>query len=227
MEDLYLWNAFELFSVLIGDEVQSGPGQCLPVLRDTFCEARSLYPEWPERRYMSIDREERKRRIEIIFGDVPLAVEPALNDVPPDIYQRLVRALAAGYPPLIRGRSDVDLLLVKVPWNLPPEHLLPLVGDYLRILRAQRPVASPIKTGGPAGLIARRQRELALLGQYRLYRANRFDLERTKLAAHLDIRSSGKSFRAARRFVESLFPRRWDMLNGTLGLYRRGLRSGQ
>jgi hypothetical protein len=134
MEDLYLWHTHELFCVLLGEEVRASHVQCLPALRDTFNEAQTLYPEWPDRRYMSIEREERKRRIELIFGDTPLVIEPKLAVIPGDIYERLRHALIYTHRPLIPGQNDVDLLVLQIPWRLPLEHLLPLVCDYIRLL---------------------------------------------------------------------------------------------
>ena len=107
-------------------------------MRNSFYQFWALYPEWLQTAYFSIERTERRRRIELIFGDVPLAVEPTLSEIPLDIYPRLLRAIAAGKPPLIQGRGDVDLILLKVFWNLPLEHTLTLIGDYLRVLRAHR-----------------------------------------------------------------------------------------
>jgi hypothetical protein len=222
MEDLFLWHMYELFSVLIGDEVRAGQLQCLPSLRDTFSQARSLYPEWPERRYMSIEREERKRRIELIFGGSPLVIEPTLDAIPPDIYERLKHALVFTHKPLVRGQGDVDLALIQIPWQLPLEQLLPLVCDYIRYLRTGRMVSTPVKTGGKGGLIDRRQQELIRIGRYRLFAANRFNLECTKEAALLDIRSDGRIFGRAKRFIDLLYPRRWTLLGSALCAFIAG-----
>ena len=222
MEDLFLWHTHEVFSVLIGDEVRAGRVQCLPSLRNTFHEARTLYPEWPLRRYMSIDCEERRRRIELIFGDIPLVIEPALDAIPPDIYAQLRDALIYTHKPLVRGQGNVDLALIQIPQQLPLEHLLPLVCDYIRYLRTGRMVSTPVKTGGKGGLLDRRQQELIRIGRYRLFAANRFNLECTKEAASLDVRSDGRIFIRAKRFIDSLCPRRWGLLNKTLSAFIEG-----
>ena len=62
----------------------------------------------------------------------------------------------------------------------------------------------------------RRERELIRLGEYRLFEANGFDLELTRQAARLPPGKTGRTFYASRKFVESLFPRRWALFNQLL-----------
>jgi hypothetical protein len=222
-EDLYLWHAHELFSVLIGDEALAGRIQCLFPLRDRFLQAWGLFPEWPLGRYMGIDRAERARRLEVIFGDNPLVIEPSLASIPRNIYAQLRHALIYTHKPLVRGHGDVDLALIQIPWQLPDEHLLPLVCDYIRYLRTGCMVSALLKTGGKGGLLDRRQQELIRIGRYRLFAANRFNLECTKEAASLDVRSDGRIFTRAKRFIDSLSPRRWSLLNKTLSAFIEGV----
>jgi hypothetical protein len=87
--------------------------------------------------YMSIDIPTRKRRLGIIFGDLPLTVEPQLSEIPPDLYWHLALTKLLGGPAAVRG-VNADLVLLKLPRLLPLEARKRLVLDYLSRIEAGR-----------------------------------------------------------------------------------------
>jgi hypothetical protein len=211
LEDMLVWWGYEFASTLIGPEVLRGQIRLSPPAAAELEGFRELFPEWLKSAYLSISRETRRQRLAIIFGDLPLAVEPFLEEIPPDLYRRLCYSKRCGGPALLRG-IHADLLLIKIPHYLPVEPRTQLVGEYLPKIYPGR-LSKPV---GRGGIKYRRERELVRLGEYRLFKANGFNLELTRQAAHLLPGKTGRTFHASRKFVESLFPRRWALFNQLL-----------
>ena len=211
LEDLLVWWGFEFGDTLIGAEVRRGQIRLSPSAAAELERFRELFPEWMKSAYHSIPRETRRQRLTVIFGDLPLAVEPFLEEIPSDLYRRLRYSKLCGGPALLRG-TNADLLLIKIPHHLPAEPRTQLVGEYLQKIYPgglNKPV-------GRGGIKYRRERELIRLGEYRLFEANGFNLELTRQAARLHPGKTGRTFHASRKFVESLFPRRWTLFNQLL-----------
>jgi hypothetical protein len=94
LEDLYIWDVYEVGSTLIGAEFRKSPTlERLPSsvsARRTLHYFTELYPEWIEEiPYMSIKPSVRRDRIEMIFSDSWLVLEPFLQEIPPNIYTLL------------------------------------------------------------------------------------------------------------------------------------------
>jgi hypothetical protein len=218
LEDLFLWNRFELSSTTIGPQAarflngEKNLGRFALSLQaqnglQAFAE---LFPEWLKSPYMKILPEQRKRRIITLFGDVPVALEPQLEEIPEDLYQRLLLQKLAGGPAALRG-GPVDLVLIKVPRLLPMEHRAKLINDYLKLLYAGESAGEEIRLSGKGGLYFRRRHELELLGKYRLFRANGFDLNPTLVAAYGRADRRDDSFYEAKRFITRLLAVRWKI----------------
>jgi hypothetical protein len=211
LEDLLVWWGYEFGDTLIGAEVRRGQIWLSLPARKELDRFRELFPEWLTSTYHSIPRDIRRQRLAVIFGDLPLVIEPSLEEIPPDFYWRLRLAKLWGGPAIICG-THADLLLIKVPHFLPAEARTQLVGEYLqKIYPRER-----IKPAGRGGIKYQRERELIRLGEYRLYRACGFDLERTQAAARQLPGKTGRTFQTSRKFVEGLFPRRWALFNQLL-----------
>jgi hypothetical protein len=176
---------------------------------------------------MSVSAQERKRRIVILFGDVSLALEPRLEEIPEDIYQRLVAEKLAGGPAVVRGRGPTDLLLIKIPRLLPMEHRQKLVNEYLELLYSGTNFDGEIRISGKGGLFSRRRYDLERLGKYRLFKANDFNRARTFAAAHQNPDARDDSYYKARRFVTHLFRKRWEVFTPFFSLIGRGLPLGE
>jgi hypothetical protein len=138
-----------------------------------------------------------------------LALEPRLEEIPEDIYQRLALEKSLGGPAALRGSGPTDLVVIKIPRLLPKEHRHKLVNEYLELLYAWTNFDGEIRTSARGGLYSRRRYELELLGKYRLFEANGFNLARTLAAAHQDPHKRDDSYYKARRFVSGLIQKRW------------------
>jgi hypothetical protein len=217
LEDGSLWWFHEFARTLIGPDVARGKIRFSSGALEGFREFRNLYPEWPRAPYMSTDMATRKRRLAVIFGDLPLSVEPRGEEIPPDLYRRLALSKILGGPAAIRG-VNADLILLKLPHLLPLEVRKKLVLDYLSLLYKDDDADSQIRTQGRGGIAARRQHELIMLGRYRLLEANQFDMRKTMMEAYRDWKRSDRSFVESRAFVESLWPKRWALFEPYLAL---------
>jgi hypothetical protein len=94
LEDVFIWHHFEAGLTLIHTEVISSGAGALPLSVIAWQGLQvfiTLFPEWLEKQpYMTIQLTERQRRLELLFGDTPLVVEPFLEEIPLDIYRLLV-----------------------------------------------------------------------------------------------------------------------------------------
>jgi hypothetical protein len=163
---------------------------------------------------MSIPLVERQRRLELIFGDLPLAVEPFLEEIPPNLYQLLLRSKAQGGAAVVRGEK-ADLVLVKKPHNLPLPLFRLLLSEYLGLLEENTP--APRTKKGKGSRAAQLRYELVLLGKYRVFKANGFDIRCTLEAAYgPEGRVRGDSFYDARKLVEYWYANRWTDAEQTL-----------
>lgn len=217
LEDVSLWWFHEFARTLIGPDVARGKIRFSSDALEGFREFRNLYPEWPRALYMSIDIATRKRRLTVIFGDLPLSVEPRGDEIPPDLYQRLALSKMLGGPAAVRG-ANADLVLLKLPRLLPLEVRKKLVWDYLSLIYKDESTGAQIRTQGRGGVTSRRLHELIMLGRYRLLEANGFDMRKTMAEAFKDRRCSDRGFVESRAFVESLWPRRWALFEPYLAL---------
>jgi hypothetical protein len=229
LEDLFLWNRFEISATLIGSQalkILSNSEQKVSLSEqarkglETFVQ---LFPEWPNSFYMRIPQPERKRRIATLFGDVSLALEPRLEEIPDDIYQRLVLEKSLGGPAAVRGSGPTDLVLIKIPRCLPMEHRQKLVNEYLERLYAGTNFDGEIRISGRGGLYSRRRYELELMGKYRLFEVNGFNLARTLAAAHQDPDKRDDSYYKARKFVSRLIQKRLKIFEPFFSLIGGGL----
>jgi hypothetical protein len=217
LEDLLVWWAYEFSETLIGTEVRRGRIHLSRPAAESLAGLRELYPEWLNgAAYLSIPRAVRKQRLKVIYGDLPLAVEPSLTEIPRDIYGRLRLAKLCGGPAVVLGENSTYLLLLKVHGWLPLEHRQQLVSDYLALLAGKERSGGQIRVSGKGGIAHRRRRELAMLGRYRLLEDNNFDLPLSLEAAQLDTKRSARVYRASRQFVEGLWPRRWGIFEELL-----------
>lgn len=221
LEDLFCWHHFEAGLTLIHSEVISSAG-ALPLsvtARQGLQVFGILFPEWRERQpYMAIRLVERQRRLELLFGDLPLAVEPFLEEIPPDLYRLLVREKMRGFGAVARGEK-ADLVLIKRPHNLPPALYRALLWDYLSLDEHELiPRTETIKLSGKGSRSAQLRHELVLLGKYRIFKANNFSISRTLEAAYgPDGQVRGDSFYVARKLVERWYARRWTDAEQTFG----------
>jgi hypothetical protein len=90
LEDLYIWNVYEVGSTLVGADVRKKPTLAdLPIpmnARRALHSFLEIYPEWLEGTpYMALKPSVRRDRIEMIFGDSPLVLEPLLREIPANI----------------------------------------------------------------------------------------------------------------------------------------------
>ena len=104
---MLVWWGFEFGDTLIGAEVRRGQIRLSPPAAAELKRFRELFPEWLQSElqsaYLSIPRDIRRERLAIIYGDLPLAVEPGLGEIPSDLYRRLRYAKLCGGPALLRG----------------------------------------------------------------------------------------------------------------------------
>jgi hypothetical protein len=179
----------------------------------------TLFPEWRERQpYMATELAERQRRLRLLFGDLPLAIEPLTEEIPPDLYGLLLSEKVRGGGAVVRGEK-ADLVLVKRPHNLPLPLFRALLSDYLTLSDESQPVprAETIKLSGKASRSAQLRYELVLLGKFRLFKANGFNVSRALEAAYgPDGRVRWDSFYAARKLVERWYANRWTDAEQTL-----------
>jgi hypothetical protein len=232
LEDLFLWNLFEISRTLIGSQAlrfMSDLGRKvrknLPFSNQAWRGLQAfvrLFPEWPKSPYMRIPQQERKRRIGILFGDVPLALEPRLDEIPKDLYQRLALQIFAGGPAALRGSGPTDLVLIKIPRLLPMEHCQKLVNGYIKLLYAGTNFDGEIRISGRGGLFSRRRYELELVGKYRLFETNGFNLARTLAAAHQNPHKRDDSYYKARKFISHLIRKRWTIFEPFFSLIGGG-----
>jgi hypothetical protein len=215
LEDLFCWHHFEAGLTLIHPEVIN-PAGALPLsaaARQGLGVFVTLFPEWRERQpYMSIRIMERQRRLRLLFGDMPLAIEPFLEEIPPDLYRLLVREKMRGGGAVVRGEK-ADLVLIKRQHNLPLPLFRALLFDYLTLLDDSEPVprAETIKLSGKGSRSAQLRHELVFLGKYRLFKANDFNISRTLEAVYgpdHQVRRDN-AFYAARKLVERWYANRW------------------
>jgi hypothetical protein len=110
LEDLYLWNVYEVGSTLIGAEVREKSTLAdLPIsmnARRALYSFLEIYPEWIEgdgAPYMSLKPSVRRDRIEMIFGDSPLVLEPLLQEIPANIYTLFALEKLHGGMALVAG----------------------------------------------------------------------------------------------------------------------------
>src|SRR5262249_261034 len=133
LEDVFCWHHFEAGLTLIHPEVTSQAG-ALPLSAAALQGLQgfvTLFPEWREGQpYMAIRLMERERRVRLLFGDMPLAIEPFTEEIPPDLYRLLLRETVRGGGAVVRGEK-ADLVLVKRPHNLPLPLFRALLSDYL------------------------------------------------------------------------------------------------
>jgi hypothetical protein len=222
LEDLFCWHHFEAGLTLIHTEVTSPTGT-LPLsaaAQQGLQMFVSLFPEWCDRApYMAITLLERQRRLGLLFGDIPLAIEPFLEEIPPALYRLLVREKMRGGAAVVRGEK-ADLVLIKRPHNLPPPLFRALLWEYLSLLDENQPVlsAQTIKLSGKGSRSAQLRYELVLLGKFRLFKANDFDISRTLEAAYgSDGRVRRDSFYTARKLVKRWYAARWADAEQTFG----------
>ena len=212
LEDLFCWHHFEAGLTLIQPEVASGTLSLSAAALRGLKVFTTLFPEWVARQpYMSIGLMERQRRLELLFGDSPLVLEPSLEELPPDLYHLLVREKLCGGGAMVRGEK-ADLILIKRPHNLPPSLFRTLLWDYLALVDSETALHTTIvKLSGKGSRSARLRYELVLLGKYRIFKANGFSISRTLESAYgqdLQVRR-GNSFYAARKLVERWHSNRW------------------
>jgi hypothetical protein len=216
LEDLFLWNRYELGATLIGPEVRQaisfGELPLSPRARARLEVFLQLYPEWiVPQSYLSIKQSDRRERIEKIFGDNPLVLEPRMEEIPPDLYQRFQRVILQGCSPVLRGDS-ADLILLKLPHNLPNSMQVDFFGRLLGSWRKSLPVGKEFRLSGRGSRASQLRYELELVGKYRLFQANSFDIHKTLEAARgLDNRKRGDSFYRARTYISRLLPMRWQL----------------
>jgi hypothetical protein len=219
LEDLYTWNVFEVGATLIWAEVRKSPTfERLPIsvnARRALHYFLEIYPEWIEADatpYMSLKSSARRDRIEIIFSDSPLVLEPFLQEIPPNIYTLLALEKLSGGMSLVRG-TNADLLLVKLPHNLPNTVLADLLIALLHVWRKTVPSGSMLRLSGRGSRSSRLRHELVMLGHYRLFEANQFDIRRTLQAAYGDVQMDrSDSFYRARSYFKKLLARRWELV---------------
>ena len=210
LEDLYLWSRFELGFTLIGAEAASTNNLPLSARATQGLHAfKDLYPEWVKGEpYMSITRASRRDRIDTLFGDSPLALEPGGDEIPHRIYELLMEEKERGGAAFVRG-ANADLILLKLPHLLPNTVLFDLLVPYLNTWRRGVPNRT-IAISGKGGRSSQLRHELIMLGRFRLFRANAFNIGRTLEAAYgPDSRARGDSFYAARAFMNRLLRDRW------------------
>jgi hypothetical protein len=225
-EDLYFWRLFELSKTVLGSRVKKYlVGKCdllfSPQGQAGLKAFMGLWPEWPESLYMRISRKTRASRLLAVYGDVALTLESRLDEIPPDLSKLLLDAQLAGSAPIIRGQSLVDLVLLKIPRFLPASHRNRFVTEYLNLIYGDdQSLGVHLRIDGRGGVASRYRRELELTGRYRLYEANGFNLRRTVLAAHDDLKRPDRIFRRSRKFLEGLLvsgEQFFDPLFGVIG----------
>lgn len=219
LEDLFVWDLYEVGSILIGAEVRKKATlEDLPISINARCALHyfmEIYPEWIDgdgAPYMSLKPNIRRDRIEIIFGDSPLVLEPFLQEIPPNIYTLLALEKLHGGMALVRG-INADLLLVKLPHILPNTVLADLLVALLHVWRKTVPTGSVLRLSGKGSRSSRLQHELEMLGQYRLFAANKFNIRHTLQAAFGDVQlDRSDSFYRARSYFKKLLARRWELV---------------
>jgi hypothetical protein len=223
LEDLYIWNVYEVGATLIGAEVRKNPTlKQLPISASAMRGLHyftELYPEWiAGKPYMSLKPNIRRARTEMLFGDSPLALEPLLQEIPPNIYTLLAQEKLRGGMPLVRG-MNADLLLVKLPHSFPNSVLADLLVGLLHFWRKTVPAGSVLRLSGRGSRSSRLRHELEMLGRFRLFAANKFDIHRTLQAACGDARfDRSDDFYRARTYFKKLLVRRWELVEAACRL---------
>jgi hypothetical protein len=163
---------------------------------------------------MSISREERERRLGLIYGDLPMVLEPWIDEIPPNLSRLIRREQLMGRMPIVRG-ANMDLWVLKaphpriLPLSMFKELLLAYADKWYETLspQARQPT---LKLSGRGSRSALLRYQLELLGRFRLLRANDFDVWRAVVAASRKDQLVTKNlFYRARRFLDRLFARRW------------------
>jgi hypothetical protein len=159
----------------------------------------------------------------MIFGDSPLVLEPLLREIPANIYTLLALEKLSGRMSLVRG-INADLLLVKLPHSLPNSVLADLLIALLHIWRKTVPSGSMLRLSGRGSRSSRLRHELIILGHYRLFAANQFDIQCTLQAAFGDVQMDrSDSFYRARSYFKKLFTRRWELVESVSRLMEHPL----
>jgi hypothetical protein len=217
LQDLYVWNRYEIGATLLLPELvrRVGPLPLSEEARQGLEVFIRLYPEWFRLHpYMSIPLSERERRLEFIYGDLPMALEPWIDEIPPNLSRLIKREQLKGRMPILRGlKMDLWVLKAPHPQILPlpmfKELLLAYADKWYATLSGEES-KSALKLSGRGSLSARLRYQLIMLGRYRLFRANDWDIYRAVIAASAKDKIIKKDlFYSARKFVERLFPRRW------------------
>jgi hypothetical protein len=217
LQDLYVWNRYEIGATLLLPTLIKlvGPLPLSEPARQGLDVFLRLYPEWFRLHpYMSIPLPERERRLGMIYGDLPLALEPFLDEIPLNLSRLIKREQLMGRMPIVRG-PKMDLWVLKaphpqiLPLSMFKELLLAYADKWHETLSppARKPT---LKLSGKGSFSARLRYQLAMLGRYRLFQANDFDIYRTVIAASAKDEIIKKDlFYTARKFIDRLFPHRW------------------
>jgi hypothetical protein len=216
LEDLFVWNRYELGSTLVGPEIrQTRSFGELPLstrARRGLEAFIQLYPEWMiAQPYLSIKQRERRERIDKIFGDNPLVLEPRLEEIPSNLYQLLETVIREGYAPVLRGYG-ADLVLLKLPHFLPNSMQVDSFARLLDSWRKSLPTGKEFRLSGRGSRASQLRYELELVGKYRLFKANGFNIGSTMEAAYgLDSRKRPDLFYKARVYISRLLKVRWQL----------------
>jgi hypothetical protein len=113
---------------------------------------------------------------------------------------------------LVRG-INADLLLVKLPHSLPNTVLADLLIALPHVWRKSVPAGSVLRLSGRGSRSSTLRHELTMLGHYRLFAANEFDIRHTLQAVYGDVQMDrSDSFYRARSYFKKLFVRRWELV---------------
>jgi hypothetical protein len=100
-----------------------------------------------------------------------------------------------------------------LPHSLPNTVLADLLIALLHVWRKTVPSGSVLRLSGRGSRSSRLRHELEMLGQYRLFAANGFDIQRTLQGAYGDVQMDrSDSFYRARSYFKKLLARRWELV---------------
>jgi hypothetical protein len=218
--DRLLWHHYELGFTLVGTHIRAivqgagidaAPYNDLPLSADARRGLKyflGLFPEWlKEMPYMAIKLPEREKRLDLLFQDDHLALEPTGKELLDGFYQLLLTKKCRGEPLVIPG-IDGDIFIYKRPWVVPLKNIFPLIQDSMtRFYKSSERNAAKIKSRRKSRS-KQLQKELRYCGRYRLLEAYRFNVAEALRA------SGGKAddlFYDARRFMEHLLQKRWEL----------------
>lgn len=158
-----------------------------------------IFPDWPEKPYLSVSEDERPRlrrtvrpdekEIEADFFD--------LDELSQDIKAQFRHALEQSGRPVLRSKTGrIQVSLFEIDWMFPNSMLLRFFESYLTKNRPAH--IHPIEHRAKAAPDAKRKQQLRELGMFRLVRANALNISRARKTGFLKTKKADPSYSAVK-----------------------------